>query len=553
MPALYNMPTVGKDTEVVRGVKKSTHLMVDFLYTARTMLDLVADTNLPPVVMRDKVYRNGLIDARKRGVMIRIVTEVTKDNLLYCKELAEMCELRHIEGIKANFGVSEYEYLSTGALHVSEPIFQVIHSNAKEIIEQQEYVFESFWNRAVPAKTRIAEIEEGRGSQITEVIESPERSLAMAADLMQNANEEVLMILSTHNAFRRAINMEGIDLYRKVISNGARLRMLVPDDERVQQMVGDIRAQVPQVEFSYIDKSLQTGMSLLLVDRMDLMVWEMKDDTKEDPYEAVGRATYSNSASLVLSLYQIYGIMWKQTELYENIKMHNKMQSEFVNIAAHEIRTPVQPILGMADLLEDQFNGSDKVEITRDDMALIVRNARRLERLTSDILEVTRIESGSVKLRKEVLDLNVKVQNVVKDAKNTILADKNDAIQLAVETAPTPLLVDADRSRMYEVVSNLLSNAVKFTDEGRITIGVERKEEDGRQYALVTVSDTGAGIHPDMLPRLFNKFASKSEHGTGLGLFISKSIVEAHGGKIWGENNLDGKGATFCFTLPLAG
>jgi signal transduction histidine kinase len=286
---------------------------------------------------------------------------------------------------------------------------------------------------------------------------------------------------------------------------------------------------------------------------MDLMVWEMKDDTKEDPYEAVGRATYSNSASLVLSLYQIYGIMWKQTELYENIKMHNKMQSEFVNIAAHEIRTPVQPILGMADLLEDQFNGSDKVEITRDDMALIVRNARRLERLTSDILEVTRIESGSVRLRKEVLDLNVKVQNVVKDAKNTILADKNDAIQLAVETAPHPLLVDADRSRMYEVVSNLLSNAVKFTDEGRITIRVERKGEDGRQYALVTVSDTGAGIHPDMLPRLFNKFASKSEHGTGLGLFISKSIVEAHGGKIWGKNNPGGKGATFCFTLPLAG
>jgi signal transduction histidine kinase len=106
---------------------------------------------------------------------------------------------------------------------------------------------------------------------------------------------------------------------------------------------------------------------------------------------------------------------------------------------------------------------------------------------------------------------------------------------------------------MYEVVSNLLSNAVKFTDEGRITIRVERKGEDGRQYALVTVSDTGAGIHPDMLPRLFNKFASKSEHGTGLGLFISKSIVEAHGGKIWGKNNPGGKGATFCFTLPLAG
>ena len=273
-------------------------------------------------------------------------------------------------------------------------------------MEQQEYVFESYWNRAVPARTKIAEIEEGRGSQTTEVIESPERSLAMAAQLMQNAKEEVLVVLSTPNAFRRAVAVEGVDTYRKIIASGARLRMLVPDDERVQQTIGDIRMDVPQVEFSYLDKGLQTGMSLLLVGRTDLMVWEMKDDAEDNPYEAVGRATYSNSTSLVLSLYQIYGIMWKQAELYENIKMHNRMQSEFVNIAAHEIRTPVQPILGMADIIEAQFDGNDKVQITRDDMALIVRNARRLERLTSDILEVTRIESGSVKLNRVQVDLN---------------------------------------------------------------------------------------------------------------------------------------------------
>jgi two-component system sensor histidine kinase VicK len=550
---LYNTPAIGKDTEVVRGIKKSAHLMVDFLYTARTRLDMVADSNLPPVFMRDRVYRSGLVDARERGVAIRIVTEVTKENLSYCKGLAELCDLCHIEGIKANFGVSEFEYLSTGTLDVSQQIFQVIHSNTKEIVEQQEYVFESFWNRAVPARTKIAEIEEGRGSQTTEVIESPERSLAMAAQLMQNAKEEVLVVLSTPNAFRRAVAVEGVDTYRKIIASGARLRMLVPDDERVQQTIGDIRMDVPQIEFSYLDKGLQTGMSLLLVDRTDLMVWEMKDDTKDNPYEAVGRATYSNNTSLVLSLYQIYGIMWKQAELYENIKMHNRMQSEFVNIAAHEIRTPVQPILGMADIIEAQFDGSDKVQITRDDLALIVRNARRLERLTSDILEVTRIESGSVKLNRVQVDLNEKAQNVAKDAKDTIPAHKKSAVQLVVETAPYPLMVDADKSRMYEVVSNLLSNAIKFTEQGSIIVTVEKKEQDGKQYASVTVRDPGAGIDLEIMPRLFTKFASKSEHGTGLGLFIAKSIIEAHSGRIWGENNTDGKGATFAFMLPLAG
>jgi nitrogen-specific signal transduction histidine kinase len=526
-------------------------MFVDFLYTAKDRLDMVADSHLPAVVMMDRVYRNGLADAKERGVMIRIVTEVTKENLSHCKGLAEMCDLRHIEGIKANFGVSEFEYLSTGSLDTSQPIFQVIHSNTKEIVEQQEYVFESFWNRAVPATTKISEIQEGRGSQTTEVIENPERSLAMAAQLMQNAKEEVLILLSTPNTFRRAA-MEGIDAFRKIISNGARLRMLVPDDDLVQQMVSEIGAEVPQVEFSYIDKSLQTGMSLLLVDRAELMVWEMKDDTKDNPYEAVGRATYSNSSSLVLSLYQIYGIMWKQSELYENIKMHNRMQSEFVNIAAHEIRTPVQPILGMADIIEAQFNGGDKVQVTRDDMALIVRNARRLERLTSDILEVTRIESGSIKLNKIQLDMNKKVQNVVRDAKDAVQRKKG-TVAVVVETTPGPLIVDADESRVYEVVSNLLNNAIKFTEEGSIAIKVERKKHDGRQCAFVAVRDTGAGIHPEIMPRLFMKFASKSEQGTGLGLFISRSIVEAHGGRIWGKNNEDGRGATFAFMLPLSG
>ena len=126
-------------------------------------------------------------------------------------------------------------------------------------------------------------------------------------------------------------------------------------------------------------------------------------------------------------------------------------------------------------------------------------------------------------------------------------------MQLVVETAPYPLMVNADKSRLYEVVSNLLSNSIKFTEQGSIVVRVEKKEQDGKQYALVTVRDPGAGIDLEIMPQMFTKFASKSERGTGLGLFIAKSIIEAHGGKIWGENNTDGKGATFAFMLPLAG
>ncbi|MGB7954824.1 MAG: ATP-binding protein [Candidatus Nitrosopolaris sp.] len=111
------------------------------------------------------------------------------------------------------------------------------------------------------------------------------------------------------------------------------------------------------------------------------------------------------------------------------------------------------------------------------------------------------------------------------------------------------IFIQADKGRINQVISNLLSNAIKFTKEGSITLAVEKK--DNNQEILFSIQDTGTGIHPEILSRLFTKFASKSEIGTGLGLFISKSIIEAHGDKIWGENNPDGRGATFSFSLAL--
>ena len=229
----------------------------------------------------------------------------------------------------------------------------------------------------------------------------------------------------------------------------------------------------------------------------------------------------------------------------EKLVAHDKMQREFINIAAHELRTPVQPLLGIADLLEMNGKGSETLEISRPELEMIIRNAKRLERLSSDILEVSRIESQSLKLNNETVDLNQKIRNVVLDAKSFIPAGK--AIEIIVEESDPPITVYADKPRLFEVISNLIKNAVKFTDSGSITIKAEKKDGE----AFVSVRDTGRGIHPEVMPRLFTKFTTRSDQGTGLGLFISKSIVEAHGGKIWGENNSDGIGATFTFSLPI--
>jgi signal transduction histidine kinase len=232
----------------------------------------------------------------------------------------------------------------------------------------------------------------------------------------------------------------------------------------------------------------------------------------------------------------------------EQLKVHDKMQNEFINIAAHELRTPIQPILSLTEVLRFKIKDTQQVDL----LSIITRNAKRLQRLTEDILDVTKIESHSLKLNKERFNLSDLISSIIDDYRNRIERD-NIAVKLLYEpNNKDNIFVEADRGRLIQVISNLLDNAIKFTKEGTISIITEEKDSK----VIVSVKDTGTGIDPEILPRLFSKFASKSERGgTGLGLFICKNIVEAHGGKIWIESNdiYDGKkGATFTFSLPVS-
>jgi signal transduction histidine kinase len=225
--------------------------------------------------------------------------------------------------------------------------------------------------------------------------------------------------------------------------------------------------------------------------------------------------------------------------------MHEAMQREFINIAAHELRTPIQPLLGVADIMLARAKDSDKVQVSRSELEMILRNAKRLERLAFELLEVSRIETGSLKLQTEAVNLNQEIVDVVADGKNILPVDRH--LEIALELPQEHVILEADRARLFEVVSNLIHNAIKFTDRGKIVVKLEKKND----FAVISIKDSGMGINADVEPRLFTKFTSKSDKGTGLGLFISKHIVEAHGGKIWAKNNDDGPGATFSFSLPM--
>ena len=244
----------------------------------------------------------------------------------------------------------------------------------------------------------------------------------------------------------------------------------------------------------------------------------------------------------------------------EKLNLQSKVQKEFINITAHELRTPIAPIITLCELLykklkqENQIQNIQSKENKKKEefLQVILRNAYRLYHLTQDILDVSKIESQILKMNKELIQLNDIMENIVNDYKDNIIRkryDDDNKVRIVYEPIKDPIFVNVDKARLIQVISNLLGNALKFTKEGNIIISVKKITND--QQVMVSIKDNGTGIDSEIFPKLFTKFVTKSEEGTGLGLYISKSIVEAHGGKIWAENNSDGHGAIFYFTLPI--
>jgi two-component system, OmpR family, sensor histidine kinase VicK len=690
-----------KTSEILYGADKAVGRGVQFMRNVREKMDIFFDHKAPSIVIDLEEYRNGYVDIRRRGSKIRAFTEITKENIQYCKELIKLVdELRHLDGVKGGLAVSESEYMATTVLEESKPLTMVIYSNVREVIEQGQYLFDTLWRSAIPAEKRIKEIEEGEviryetrivenpdevikeigritassykldtcltsgglqyshnyffdlkmdllekqrrdehkgiryitsvgndnlqisrsyldyGIQIrhvknlppmsfgvsdkeiavtiekmeggkgvesllisneplyvrhftslfeeiwrngidaatqirnleegydltnVDVLPNTEESLRKAWKLVGSAKEEVLLMFATASAFNRQTKMGGFQVLNQTIQeNHAKVRILIPVDTGTTELAEQINRVLPQGSFRAMDASLKTRITAVIVDRKQLMLFELKDDTKETSYEATGLALHIDSRTLSLSYASLFDNLWKQTELYEKLAVHDKMQKEFINIAAHELRTPIQPILGLSGVLQDLIHKEpEKLYVE-----MILRNARRLEKLTEDLLDVTRIESHSFHLEKERFNLKDAISALIRDYQKQ--ADGN-RIQFHYDNKD--VIVNADRERVTQVIANLLRNSISFTGEGGvISITADTKNDQ----VVISVRDTGTGISPEIYPKLFTKFVTKSEKGTGLGLFISKSIIEAHGGRIWGKNNKDNEaGATFSFALPL--
>jgi two-component system, OmpR family, sensor histidine kinase VicK len=697
-------------TEVIHGVENVIDAELRCFF-ANKRIDTCMNYTRPPLAIEIEPIKKAFLDAKARGVRLRYITEITNSNISYCKELMGMVnELRHLDGIKANFMISETEYLAPVILYEEGKIAsQIIYSNVKEVVEQQQYIFDTFWVKSIPAEQKIKEIEEGIIHYGTRAIENPdeiikeisrltvssnkldtclnsggmqysynhffdikkklldkqkegkhkgiryvtniehdslqlarlyldhgihikhvknlppvnfgisdkevaltiekmdggkvvqsllisnepvyvkhftsifeelwkngidpadrikeieegiepeflevindhERVSQIVVDLAKSAKTEALLLLPSSKGMLRMDRMRGIDYLINASQNGATINIICPLSEENSDIVKKISQKAPNIR---ILNGNNHSSGMLIVDNTKFVKVEIRKPNSEIFSEAIGFAIYSNSRHSVDSFKSFFELLWNERKLNEELNRADEMQKEFINIAAHELRTPIQPILGLSEVLHDKIKDTKQIQL----IDAIIRNAKRLQRLTEDILDVSKIETQSLNLNKQQFNLNDIISNVVQDYPKQIENGNNSNSNVKLSYKPTAddklVVVEADKARIVQVISNLLSNAVKFTKvKGcSITITMEKKQN---QEVIVKIKDTGTGIDPEILPRLFSKFASKSYQGTGLGLYISKSIIEAHGGRMWAENNNDNnthgaKGATFYFTLP---
>jgi two-component system, OmpR family, sensor histidine kinase VicK len=589
--------TSSERTEIWYGVDNIISRSLEVLSRMQTTYDLCLDSTGVSPILEIEPIKKAYFELKNRGVKIRIITEITTQNISYCKEIMNIGDVRHLEGIKGNFVIADgAKYAGIANTHDGK-LPQLISSNVMAFVEQQQYFFEMLWDKAIPAKKRIREIEEGRSPEKLEIIEDTQKSISRAFDIMNRTQKELLVLFATPRTFSLALLGEAASIYRKISENGVDIKLLVPrgtvDHIEENEQMAKVGQISPSINLRFTEVDLNTRITIMISDRNEFMSWELRDDTLDDPYLAGGIATYSNIKSIASSYAIIFDNLWKITEFAENLRMANiklegneKVMKEFINIAAHELRTPIQPLLGLSEVVRDRILNLAKQLQSWEQEAVVYRqlqdaaspaiparsdsnyrssslassieeiigmvdvvnrNAKRLEKLTSSLLDVSRIENNkSLGLSKENFNLVQKIRNVIYDIKSS-QGEKADAIEIVYHAPDEPIMIEADKTRIYEVVSNLLRNAIKFTDSGTITI---TSRLEGKN-AIISIKDTGRSIDPELMPRLFTKFASKSETGTGLGLYLSKKIIEAHGGKIWAENNKDEKGATFAFTLPL--
>ena len=499
-----------------------------------------------------------ILEKQKRGEGegIRWIMRIEKDSVKLVKKFLKLgVKIRHVKNLAPiNFAVSNYGLIATVEEMAGGGLIQnLFTSNEASYIKHFSSIFEQLWKEGVDARYRIKDIEEKVGIAEIEIIRNPVDSIAHGWNMVRSSRKEINVLFSSSNALRRQITMGALPLLKNASERQkVKIRMLLPSSDKSEQLIEQTKSNVPKIDIRTISANLETKISILLVDSKECLILELKDDKQSTSYDAVGLSTYSISPTIVSSYLAVFESFWRHAELFEKMKEVELLEKDFINIAAHELRNPIQPIIGFSELLYSKIDNHEHRRLLDE----VILNAKRLERFARIMLDVTRIENNSLVLTKEIVDISEILRDIVDsynhqlEERRSVEGNNPNTKLLLIQNGIKNINATIDKVRITQVMCNIFDNAISFSHEGKIHVRLKREKQNGQNFLIISVKDMGPGIDPEISSKLFTKFASKSEMGTGLGLFISKGIVEAHGGKIWAKNN-PYRGATFSFSLPI--
>lgn len=565
-------------TQVLYGEQSITNTLSRFL-SEQNEIDLCSDSNTIAKII--EIYKNTLLGHSTRPeIKVRFLTDINKDNISLYKELIKITrEVRHLEGIKANFAVRNKEYVGIASLRKESQLEEedqlpysqshIIYSNVSGIIEQHQYVFNGLWEKAIPAEHRIKELEEGKQAEFFDIVTNNKKIGQILIDLFNSAVNEIVLLLPNDKALMRIDRLGIIDSLINASQNRVVVKIICPlskENLLIQKKIAD---NAPNI---LILNGASSRHGIYIVDNHKFLRVELVKPEAESFSEAVGFAVYSNSERSAELFRWMFELLWNDRIANEESNRIYKTEREFVNVAAHELRSPAQSILAYAELLLADSKNKDDNEYQF--LSAIYRNSMRLSKLTMDLLDLTRIDNQVLKLYKQSINLNEVIQLVIEDIQRRKQAlslgtnngdgEDNAKIMLMplIESRKydrsTDIVIEADMGWIVQVLTNLLDNALRFTRKNdTISVNMQIRKSGKSREVVVSVRDNGTGIDPKVMPKLFTKFNTLSpsnsrSQGIGLGLYISKNIIEAHGGRIWAKNNSTGKGATFSFSLPLS-
>ena len=515
-------------TIVVRGFEETTNMMIKVTSNAKSSISTYADSSSPSILFSFQTYHDLLVEAKSLGVKMRYITEITKDNVKFCKKMIDELgiELRHLNGLKGSFSITDSEYIALTS--VSESLPQLIYSNMREIVEQNQFLFDNVWSRAIPAKQKIEEIESGIDLGYTRFTYDRAEIFKTFSDFIDETTKEALIMLPTSDALSRNVAFFQ-KLSKLAREKNVRVSILFPSSNETNELQRKAELGLEGIEFRKAE--LKGGnLSIGIYDRKRMITAQYLEPSglrQENLEQASIFATITTNAETIRGISYIFEALWRESELRERETKSRKQAELMQDILAHDIRNYNQVMRLSTELLQQELPRNPTVKIVGDSMLRAIEGSTDLVQKAKQfgkILSEANPKLYPVSLAEAVENSFSLVKSSHSFGIKTISNSNLDEI-LDTKESHVSAQVWADEF-LPQVFVNLYSNAAKHTDSDNVEIetSFEAEEEEGVFYWKVSISDHGRGIPDEMKDKIFTRYLNSAK-GTGLGLSIVHALV----------------------------